>query len=209
MREAERIADRHDPVARLHLRRIAELHFDQVALLLDELNQRAVGQRIAADDLGLVIDVVVFAEEVDFDLGRAFDDVVVGEDVAERLVDDEAGAGRLRFLFARPLRLPLPAALAAEETLEQVVVAAAAAAEELGHLLGALFRGAADVHDRGRHRLGDVAERARVDRTAERRAVHRRRRQRCVPCADEAGVRSSREAITIPTASEATMIKNE
>ena len=30
-----------------------------------------------------------------------------------------------------------------------------------------------------------------------------------VDCADEAGVRSSREAITIPTASEATMIKNE
>ena len=30
-----------------------------------------------------------------------------------------------------------------------------------------------------------------------------------VDCADEAGVRSRREAITIPTASEATMIKNE
>ena len=28
-------------------------------------------------------------------------------------------------------------------------------------------------------------------------------------CADEAGVSSSREAITMPTASEATMIKNE
>ena len=30
-----------------------------------------------------------------------------------------------------------------------------------------------------------------------------------IGCADEAGVRSSRDAITIPTASEATMIKNE
>ena len=30
-----------------------------------------------------------------------------------------------------------------------------------------------------------------------------------VVCADEAGVRSSRDAITIPTASEATMIRNE
>ena len=28
-------------------------------------------------------------------------------------------------------------------------------------------------------------------------------------CADEAGVRSSREAMTIPTASDATMIRNE
>ena len=103
VREAERIADRHHPVARLHLRRVAELHFDQVALrLVDQLDQRAVGQRIAADDLGLVVDVVFFAEEVDFDLGRAFDDVIVGEDVAV-LADDEAGAGGLRFLFARTL----------------------------------------------------------------------------------------------------------
>ena len=86
-----------------------------------------------------------------------------------------AGAGCLGFLFAGPLRALL-AALAAEEALEQVVVAATAAAEELGHLLGALFIGGAAT---------------------------------AADWADEDGVRSSREAITIPTASEATMIKNE
>ncbi len=72
----------------------------------------------------------------DLDLGGAFDDVVVGEDEAV-LADHEAGAGRLRFLLARPLlaAAAAAAALAAEEALEQVV---AAAAEELGHLLRAL-----------------------------------------------------------------------
>ena len=44
-----------------------------------------------------------------------------------------------------------------------------------------------------------------LDRAGERRAVHRRRGT-CV-CADEAGDRSSRDAITMPTASEATAIE--
>ena len=56
VREAERIADRHDPVARQHLAGVAELHLGQrVVRLLGQLDERAVGQRIAADDPRLVL----------------------------------------------------------------------------------------------------------------------------------------------------------
>src|SRR5688572_33427342 len=112
------------------------------SLCVDELNQGAVGQRVAADHLRLIKDVVVFVEERDLDLGGAFDDVIVRQDEAVA-ADHEAGAGRLRFLLARARpALTLALALAAaEEALEQIV----AAAEELRHLLRALARGAADV----------------------------------------------------------------
>ena len=89
-----------------------------------------------------------------------------------------------------PLALALPRPLAAEEALEQVV---AAAAEELGELLRPLPRFGADVDDRRADGLGDVAERAGVDRPAERRAVGRRRRT--VGCAIDGGDRSSRDAM--------------
>ena len=46
VRVAERVADRHHPVAGRHLRRVAELRFGQrVVRLVDQLDQRAVGQR--------------------------------------------------------------------------------------------------------------------------------------------------------------------
>ena len=70
--------------------------------LLGQLDQRAVGQRVAADDLRRVELVVGRVEEADLDLGGALDDVVVGEDEAG-LVDDEAGAralGDVRRLLA-------------------------------------------------------------------------------------------------------------
>ena len=51
-------------------------------------------------------------------------------------------------------RLAAARLAAAEEALEQVV--APAAAEELGHLGGALRRGAADVDHRRAHRLAAV-----------------------------------------------------
>jgi hypothetical protein len=48
----EGIADGHDPVARLHLFGVAQLHFDQrVRRHLGELNQRAVGELVVSDDL--------------------------------------------------------------------------------------------------------------------------------------------------------------
>ena len=202
VREAERIADGHDPIARRHLRRVAELHFRELALrLLGQLDERAVGQRIAPDHLGLVADVVVVAVEIDFDLGRAFDDVVVGEDEAV-LADDEAGAGSEGDLRAR--LLPAARRLAAEEALEQVV---AAAAEELGELLLPLPRLGPDVDDRRADGLRDVAER-RLRRPARSAA------RCCVDgtfiagCAIDTGDRSRREASTMPTASDATAISN-
>ena len=110
--------------------------------LLDELDERAVGQLIAADQLRRIEPLVV-AVERHLNLRRALDDVVVGQDEAV-LADDEAGAG-----CARHLR---PAAIAArpgscsgrvrsarcvgpaEKPAEQVVVATAAT-EEIGKIL--------------------------------------------------------------------------
>ena len=97
----ERVADRHHPVAGGHLRRVAELGFRQrMVRLFGQLNQRAVGQRVLADQLGGIGLIVVLAEERHFDLGRVLDDVIVREDQAV-LADDEPGAGGDRRLLAR------------------------------------------------------------------------------------------------------------
>src|SRR5262249_18414394 len=97
---AERVADRHHPVARGHLRRVAELRLRQrVVRLLRELDERAVRQRIVPDQLRVVALVRVFAEERDLNLRGAVDDVVVREDQAV-LADDEAGPRSDRRLLA-------------------------------------------------------------------------------------------------------------
>ena len=50
MRQPERIADRHHPVAREDLARITELHLrERMVRFLGQLDKRAVGQGIAAD----------------------------------------------------------------------------------------------------------------------------------------------------------------
>ena len=94
--------------------------------------------------------------------------------------------------------------LAAEEALEQVV---AAAAEELGELLRPLPRFGADIDDRRTHGLGDVAERAGVHGPASG-ALLVGGTVTVADCAIDGGDRSRREAITMPTASEATPISN-
>ena len=129
--ESERISDRHDPIAGEDLAGIAELHLGQrVVGLFGQFDERAVGQRIAADDPRVVLLAVVLAVERDANSRRAFDDVVVRQDEAG-LVDDEAGAGRLHHLLARLLLAAVAARLPrlrlAEEALEEVVTAAAAA----------------------------------------------------------------------------------
>src|SRR6185436_17792577 len=155
VRVAEGVADRHHPVAGLHLARIAELDLGQrVTGFLGEFDEGAVRQRVTSDDARLVFLVFVLAVERDFNLGGALDHVVVGED-EPGLVDDEPGAGRLhdllalagRLLPALPPALTALAALAAlaaaarargtEEPLEEV---AAAPAEEVGQVLRALPR---------------------------------------------------------------------
>ena len=184
---AERIADRDDPVAGGHLRGIAELGLAQRMLRhLGQLDQRAVGERIPADHLGGVGVVVFVAQKLHFDLGRVLDHVVVGQDEAVLRADDEAGAGGCRFLLALgPAAAPgivlliLLARAGAEEPAEEVVRrTAAAAAEEVLQILRLGLHLGADVDDHRRLRLRDVAERLGVDRSADRRAVHRRHRDR-------------------------------
>jgi hypothetical protein len=178
--EPERVANGDDPVPLLHLRGVAEAGFLQrLGRHVGELDERAVGQRVVADDLCRVFLVATGADERDLDVHGPFDDVVVGENVAGP-VDDEPRPGALRELIRRlPAPVPLagrtPRRLLTEEAAQQIVAAAAApTAEELGEVLRALARLRPDVHDGGGLRLGDVAERGGVDRTAERRAVHRR-----------------------------------
>ena len=108
-----------------------------------DLEQREVGALVGADQLGLVLVVLV---EADLDLAGAVDDVVVGHDVAVRR-DDEAGALRLR----RPRR-----ALAAvapllrqvlEELVERMIVGQVREhiARRAGCALGAALRGLRDL----------------------------------------------------------------
>ncbi len=63
MVEAERIADGHHPVAGLHLFRVAEAGFRQRAAgLFGQLDQGAVGQRVAAHHLRVELGAVVFTK---------------------------------------------------------------------------------------------------------------------------------------------------
>ena len=61
-----------------------------MARLVDQLQERRVGELIAADHLRVVLRLVV-SEQRHLDLGRILDDVVVGDDEAV-LADDEAAA---------------------------------------------------------------------------------------------------------------------
>ena len=127
---------------------------------LGQLNQGRVGQRIAADQLGgQEILAVTHAGQLDLDLGRILDDVVVRQD-EPGLVDDEPAAGALHVLFLRRA----PAAAAARQ-LEREHVA------EPSHLPS---RGRRDAHDGRAGLLRDRAKRRRVDRSGQRGAVRGR-----------------------------------
>src|SRR4029079_16055499 len=100
--------------------RVAEARFGHLrgGALLDQLDERAVGQRIAADHARFVAVLLVafLAVELDADLVGVLDDVIVREDQPGAAVDYEAGAGAgalLRLLGLLPRR--------AEEAAEQLV----------------------------------------------------------------------------------------
>src|SRR5690606_27630304 len=95
--KAERIADRHDPVADANLRRITEFHLLQLAQGWIDLEDRKVRLWVCAHKLGLQLAAI---GEVDFDLVRVGDDVVVGDDDAFLGIDDEAGTERLNLAAA-------------------------------------------------------------------------------------------------------------
>ena len=77
--EAERVADRHHPLADAQRVGVAERDGGQVLGVALDLDQREVGLRVAADDLGLVLLAV---RQLHDDLVGVLDDVVVGEDEA-------------------------------------------------------------------------------------------------------------------------------
>ena len=85
--QAEGVADGQDPGPDLELVGVREFQHVKRAAGLD-LDQRQVGFPVRADDLGREFLAVLL--ELDRDGVRAFDDVVVGHDVAVR-ADDEAG----------------------------------------------------------------------------------------------------------------------
>ena len=213
VRQAERVADRHHPVARLHLRRVAELDFGQrVVRLLGQLDERAVGQRIAADDLARrtpdrrprrrATPRSSVAPSTTWLLVRMKPALSMMKPVPAACTTCSRGCAGA----AAPGRR-LPAARLAEEALEQVVAAAAAAAEELGQVLRALPRLGPDVDDR-RASTALAMSRNVVASTAprDRRAVHRRRRHR-LRGRLRRQVRAATRC-TMPTASDATAMSS-
>src|SRR5271165_5828429 len=91
--QTERIARREDPIADLHLPRVAPGDRDQ-RLGGDDLDHRDIGQLVLADEFGRILMAV---GQGDDDFFRVANDVVVGDDAARRVVD-EAGARAQRAL---------------------------------------------------------------------------------------------------------------
>ena len=110
--DAERVADRQHDVADADLVRVAD--GEGVQVLRVDLQHREVARRIGADDLGVERALV---RELDADAIRAFDDVVVGQDVAVGRGDD---AGAEPGLPRRALLRSLEAA--SEELAEHRIV---------------------------------------------------------------------------------------
>ena len=166
--EAERVADGDNPVADADLV-LGELDVGELAVRVVDLEQREVGLLVDADDLGLVLGVVV---EDDGDRLALVDDVVVGDDVAV-LGDDEARAeaGRIGALPAElAIALVVVLALAVAELLEEALHRRVLVAEELLHLValpvggGLLDLGLHPDADHGRtHLLDHVGEADRLD----------------------------------------------
>src|SRR5437867_3573997 len=88
LRKPEGAADRQDDVAHLELVVVAPLEVRQVRGF--DLDDRQIGLRIHADDLGRMF---LLVRQIDLDVGGAIDHVVVGHDVAVR-IDDHAGPAR-------------------------------------------------------------------------------------------------------------------
>ena len=154
--EAERVADRHHPVAHAHLAGIAERHGLERFLRLD-LQECQVGLGVVPQDLG---DFQARAVgEVDKDLVGALDDVVVGNHEPGR-IDDEARAERT-YLARQTV-----AALFVEEIVEELLEGRALGARPAGSAVGrcAVGRcferlGRGNVDDGILETLGDVGHR--------------------------------------------------
>ena len=168
-----------DPVARLHLVGVAELDLLQRLFgLLGQLDQRAVGERVAADDLGRVLLGVRSApyRRHSISVAPSTTWLLVRMKPALPMMKPVPGPFRDHLVVARfGLLAPWAGApLPAEEPLEQVV---SLAAEELA---SAPACAAADsvrmLTTAGVCALAMFRKVGRVDRAGERRAVRRRHR---------------------------------
>ena len=87
MSEAKRIADREDEIADAHDCRVAYRHFHEVISL--NLDQCDVCGRVRADDLGVQNCTV---DQRDLDCICVFDDMMIGQNIAARRIDNDAGS---------------------------------------------------------------------------------------------------------------------
>src|SRR5271167_3447396 len=94
--ETERVADGKDEIPDLQTARIAHRHCRQIACR--DLQHGNVGRAIAADQLGIETPVVLGR---DFNAGRVFDDVAIGQYVALRGLDNDAGSDRFGLALDR------------------------------------------------------------------------------------------------------------
>src|SRR5690606_3616422 len=93
--ESERIADSDHEITDLDGARIANRDFREIARF--HFQHCYIGRRVRPHDLGIQR---IFVEQVNLDLVRAIDYVMIGENVAVLRVDDDTGAGTRH--FARP-----------------------------------------------------------------------------------------------------------
>src|SRR5690606_11861737 len=101
-RQPEGVADGEDPLADLELVRVADGGDGEVGGA-EHADHREVRRRVLADDLGVVLALVV---EEDADARGPGDEVGVRDDVAARR-DDDAAAGRAPEPARRAERVPL------------------------------------------------------------------------------------------------------
>src|SRR3990170_917491 len=148
--QPERRADREHPVTDLHPVGVAEPGVVERALAVVELQDREVGLLVQADDLGPVLAAV---ERDDLDVGRAIDDVRVGQRDAGRVDDDARAEAALRDPLGHLAEEP-PEELLAEELLERRAARGAAGAA----------RHRVDVDDGRLDRLRHLCERPPRDR---------------------------------------------
>jgi hypothetical protein len=88
--QAERIAYCNNEIADFHIARIANGKFDKVPGF--DLDYRDVGRGVRSHDLGIEGLII---ESRDLNSVGVLDDMMIGQDVAVRRVDDDARAGAL------------------------------------------------------------------------------------------------------------------
>ena len=152
-----------------------------VRLLRRDLQHRDVGIGVAADQLGREAPVVLGG---DLDAGRVLDDMGVGQHIALRGVDDDAGAGRLGLALLRLLALRQVEKAAEERVLQQRVLLPHPAAhrdvdDARGDLRAASARGSARRAGQPRGSAPPAGRRRpRSDRRAQPAHQHERREDR-------------------------------